>query len=173
VLAIIFWHWQRRKSKSKSKLYYVRQSVSQSVLASDTHLGPATNFMHFLFDYFFRQFRVCWCGVPFLTRSRVCTFQFLPGIASAIFLRSESHGIHEYSLLSLFLRLPQPWGPGSCIYFPQEQGSPIIPWGIESAQKTLLSIFIYSFVAVKSWLFEQPLLNNGCCVIACFAIVEL
>jgi hypothetical protein len=60
-------------------------------------------------------------------RSRVYTFQFLPGIARAAFLRSESHGTHGHTLLSLFLRLPQPGGLGSCIYFPQEQGSPIIP----------------------------------------------
>jgi hypothetical protein len=53
------------------------------------------------------------------------TFQFLLGISSAAFLRSES-----LSLLSLFLRLLQPRGPGSCIYIPQEQGSPIIPSGI-------------------------------------------
>jgi hypothetical protein len=32
--------------------------------------------------------------------------------------------------LSLFFKLPQPGGPGSCIYFPQEQGSRIIPSGI-------------------------------------------
>jgi hypothetical protein len=32
--------------------------------------------------------------------------------------------------LSLFLRLPQPGGPGFHIYFLQEQGSPIIPTGI-------------------------------------------
>jgi hypothetical protein len=40
--------------KSKSKLYYDRQSVGQSVLVSDTQLGPATNFFHsqFLFDSF-------------------------------------------------------------------------------------------------------------------------
>jgi hypothetical protein len=56
-------------------------------------------------------------------RSRVCSFQFLAGIASPAFLRSESHGAHEFILLSLFLRLPQPGGPGSCIYFPQEQGN--------------------------------------------------
>jgi hypothetical protein len=30
--------------KSKLKLIYDRQSVSQSVLVSGTHLGPATNF---------------------------------------------------------------------------------------------------------------------------------
>jgi hypothetical protein len=39
--------------KSKSKLYYTRQSVDQSVLVLGTHLGPATNFSHSLFDYFF------------------------------------------------------------------------------------------------------------------------
>jgi hypothetical protein len=27
------------------------------------------------------------------------------------------------------LRLPQPGGPGPCIYIPQEQGGPIIPPG--------------------------------------------
>jgi hypothetical protein len=27
----------------------------------------------------------------------------------------------------LFLRLPKPGGPSSCIYFPQEGGSPVIP----------------------------------------------
>jgi hypothetical protein len=44
---------------------------------------------------------------PSLTRSRICNFQFLPGIASAAFLRPESHGTHEHILLSLFLRLPE------------------------------------------------------------------
>jgi hypothetical protein len=74
----------------------------------------------------FRLLRVCWCGAPSLTRSRVCTFQFLPGIASSAFLRSESHGTREHILLSLFFRLPQHGGPGSCIYLPQELGSSII-----------------------------------------------
>jgi hypothetical protein len=31
--------------------------------------------------------------------------------------------------LSIF-ETPQPGGPGSCIYFPQEQGSQVIPLGI-------------------------------------------
>jgi hypothetical protein len=90
-------------SKWKSKLYYDQQSVSQSVLVSGTHLGPTTSFSNSLFDYFLWQFWVC-----SLTRSRVCIFHFFPGIASAAFLRSEFHGTHEHSLLSLFFRLPQP-----------------------------------------------------------------
>jgi hypothetical protein len=32
-------------------------------------------------------------------RRRVRSFQFLPGIASAAFLRPESHGTHEHILL--------------------------------------------------------------------------
>jgi hypothetical protein len=51
----------------------------------------------------------------------------LLSIASAAFRRSESHGPHEHTLLSLIFRLPQTGGPGSCIYFPQQQGSPFIP----------------------------------------------
>jgi hypothetical protein len=33
--------------------------------------------------------------------SRVCSFQFLPGITSAGFLRSEFHGTHEH-IVSIF-----------------------------------------------------------------------
>jgi hypothetical protein len=66
---------------------------------------PLTNFS-LLFLIIFRQLRVCWCGAPSLTRSPVCSFQFLLGIASAAFLRSESHGTHEHILLPLFFRLP-------------------------------------------------------------------
>jgi hypothetical protein len=72
-----------------------------------------------------RQLRVSSCGASSLTRRRVCSFQFLLGIASADFLTSESHA--TFMVLCLFFTLPHPGGPGSCIYFPQEQGSPIIP----------------------------------------------
>jgi hypothetical protein len=78
----------------------------------------------------FGQLRICWCGAPSLSRSRVYIFQLLLGIARAAFLRSESHGTHdEHILLSLFLRLSQPGGPGSCIYFLHEQCGPVIPPG--------------------------------------------
>jgi hypothetical protein len=52
----------------------------------------------------FRQLRVFLYGAPSLTRSRVCSFQFLLVIASAAVLRSESHGTHEHILFSLFLK---------------------------------------------------------------------
>jgi hypothetical protein len=41
-----------------------------------------------------------------LARCRVCSFQLLLGIASAVFLGYESYGTREYILLFLFLRLP-------------------------------------------------------------------
>jgi hypothetical protein len=56
--------------------------------------------------------------------------QFLPGIASAAFLRSESHGTHEHSLLSMFSEAPPTWRTGFLYIFSQEQGSPVIPPGI-------------------------------------------
>jgi hypothetical protein len=92
-------------SKSKPKLYYDWLSVGQSVLVSGTHMGPAANFSLSLFNDF-RQLLIPWCGAPSLRRSRVCTFQFLLGIASAAFLRSESHGTQKHTLLSLFSRPP-------------------------------------------------------------------
>jgi hypothetical protein len=101
-------------------IYYDQQSVR-----------PSTNFSHSLW-LLFRQFRVCWCEAPSLRRSRVCTFPFLPGITCAAFLISESHRTHEHSLLSIFFRLPKPGGPSSCIYFPQEQRSPVIQCGYTS-----------------------------------------
>jgi hypothetical protein len=50
---------------------YDRQSVSQSVLVSGTHLGPTTN-LSFLLEIFFRQLRLCYFVAPSLTRGRVC-----------------------------------------------------------------------------------------------------
>jgi hypothetical protein len=85
----------------------LRPTVSRPTRPGVRHpSGTRDQFCPFSLWLFFRQFRVFWCGAPSLTRSWVCTFQFLPGIASAAFLRSESHGTHELSLLSLFLRLP-------------------------------------------------------------------
>jgi hypothetical protein len=49
----------------------------------------------------FRQLRVCWCGAPSLSRSRVCSLQYLLDIVSAAFLRSESHETHVHILLSI------------------------------------------------------------------------
>jgi hypothetical protein len=49
-------------------------------------------------------------------------------ICSVITQWSESRGTCNRTLLS-HLRLPQPWGLGSRVYIPQEQGGPVIPPG--------------------------------------------
>jgi hypothetical protein len=75
--------------KAKVKLYYYRQSVGQSVLVSDIHLGPANYVSPSLYNYFWTVAGLL-MWAPSLTRSRVCSFQFLSGIPSTAFLRSES-----------------------------------------------------------------------------------
>jgi hypothetical protein len=103
----------------KSKLYYGRRLVRQSVSVSGTHLRPSANFSPSFF--ILRQLWVCLYGMPSLTRVRVRSFQLLLDIASSDFLGPQSHGTHEHILLTLFFRPSKPGGPGSCIYFPQEQ----------------------------------------------------
>jgi hypothetical protein len=102
----------------------LRPTVSRPVRSGVRRPRPIFPNISFIF---FRQFRVCWCGASSLTRRRVCTFQFLPGIASAAFLSSEFHGTHEHILLSRFLRLPQPEGPGPYIYLPWNSVAQLYP----------------------------------------------
>jgi hypothetical protein len=54
----------------------------------------------------FIQLRVCWCGAPSLKRGRICSFQLLLGLASGVFLGSESRGTHDYILLSQYWDYP-------------------------------------------------------------------
>jgi hypothetical protein len=77
---------------------------------------------------FFRQLRFCNFVVPSLMRGRACNLfvQLLLGLARAVILGSKSRRTRGHILLSL-MRLPQPGGPGSRIYVPQEQGGPVIP----------------------------------------------
>jgi hypothetical protein len=58
-------------------------------------------------------------------------------ICSVITQLSESLRTHNHTLLS-HLRLPQPRGPGSHIYIPQEQGGPVIPPGTLGSLRTRL-----------------------------------
>jgi hypothetical protein len=106
--------------RSQSQSYIMTSSQSASLSWCQAPIWDPRPVVPLLSSIIFRQLRVCWCGAPSLTRSRVCTFQFLPGVTSSAVLRCESRGTHEHILLSLFFRLPQPGGPGFCIYFPQE-----------------------------------------------------
>jgi hypothetical protein len=57
---------------------------------------------------------------------RATSTQLLLGLARAVTHGSKSHRTHGHILLS-HLRLPQPGGPGPCIYIPQEQGGRYTP----------------------------------------------
>jgi hypothetical protein len=105
--------------KLKLKLSCDRRSVGQSVLVWGSHLELMNSVW---------QLRISWCRVPSLTRGRICNLlvKLLLSLARAVTLGSMSRRTHGHILLS-HLRLPQPGGPGPCIYFPQEQGGPVIP----------------------------------------------
>jgi hypothetical protein len=142
---------QYRSNQSRNESYIM---TGQSVCLGVRHPSGTVTISPLLSLIMFRQLQVCWCGVPSLTRSQVCNFQFLPGIARAAFLKSESHWTHDHILLSLFLRLPQPGGPCSCIYFPQEQGSPVIPSGTGfqcSKVNSLQTWLVFLTLTVTLW----------------------
>jgi hypothetical protein len=110
---------------SEVKLIYDRRSVGQSVLVLGSHLEPMTRFFFSVW-----RLRVSWCVAPSLTRGWVCNLrvQLFLVLARAVTLGSKSRRTHDHILLS-HLRLPQPGGPGLCIYIPQEQGGSVIPPG--------------------------------------------
>jgi hypothetical protein len=98
------------------------------------------NNFFFLLEIFFRQLRVSYFVAPSLTRGRVCNLLLLLLLASAVPLESESRGTQDHILLTQFLRLSQPGGPGPCIYIPQEQGGPVIPPGTGFPFRRLLRL---------------------------------
>jgi hypothetical protein len=72
----------------------LRLTVSQSVsLGVEPHLGLMTRYL-LLFD----SYGLAFCGVPSLTRGRICLLYML--LASKVFLGSESLGTRNHILLS-------------------------------------------------------------------------
>jgi hypothetical protein len=138
-----------------------RRSVGQSVLVSGAHLESVTRF---LLSHW--RLRVSWYGAPSLTRARVCNLlvQLLPGLARAVTLGLKSRRIHGHILLS-HLKLPQPGGPGPCIYIPQEQGAPVISPGTGFRFCRLLRLGkIWSLKGGNNTLLFLPLTVASCCV---------
>jgi hypothetical protein len=75
----------------------LRLTVSQSVsLGVEPHLGLMTRYLLLLDSYIAEAF----CGLPSLTRERVCFLYKLLALASAVFLGSESLGSRDHILLS-------------------------------------------------------------------------
>jgi hypothetical protein len=99
------------------KLIYDRQSVASLSWCQAPIWDPRPIF--FLLEISFRQLWVYYFVASSLTRG-----QLLLSLARAVTLGSKSRRTHNHILLS-HLRLPQPGGPGPCIYIPQEQGGPV------------------------------------------------
>jgi hypothetical protein len=70
---------------------------------------------------------------------RVCRLQLLLVLASAVILGSESRGNHDHILLSEVRDSPNLEGQVP-VFFPQEQGGPVIPPGTGFPFRRLLGL---------------------------------
>jgi hypothetical protein len=122
-----------------------RQSVDQFVWVSGLPLGSLTRFylaLLFSFDNY-----VIWLSMRPLWRENrsviYCTIASGPCQSNHTW--AEVPQISDHILLS-HRRLPQPGGPGSRIYVPQEQGSPVIPpgTGLEAVYFLLRNIYKFN-----------------------------
>jgi hypothetical protein len=102
---------------TNSKQCYDR-GQSASVLVSGTQLGSMTPFLFLSHSWGL-------CGWPSLMRGRVCSLQFLLGLASAVIIGSETNRTHDHILLSEIWDSPS-GESGPHIYIPQEKGGPFI-----------------------------------------------
>jgi hypothetical protein len=107
-----FYDWLQKvkvKAEVTLRLVVYRQSVRPSITSLETH------------DQIFFQLNSCGNG-PYvtssLTREWVCHLQSLQVLASAVILRSDSRGTHDYNLLSQFRDFPNLEGWSSYLYPP-------------------------------------------------------
>jgi hypothetical protein len=105
------------QSKSKSKLYFDRQSVGQSVLVSGTHLGPATNFSLSLFDYFLDSFGFVDVGRPLWREVGSVLFSFCQASPVQPFSDLSPTGLMSIVIVSIF-ETPPTWRARFLYLFP-------------------------------------------------------
>jgi hypothetical protein len=79
-----FWQPQPSIAPLKAEVIYDRRLVGQSWCQAP--IWELRQIFLFLSLIIFRQIRICLCGTPSPTRSRVCSFQLLLRIASATYL---------------------------------------------------------------------------------------
>jgi hypothetical protein len=99
---------------SESELYYDRQSVGQSVLVSGAY------------DQIFiivRLLRVCWYGVPSLTRGQICRLQLLLSSPTQSFSGPSPAGLMT-TFYCLRFETPPTWSTRSLYLYPPGTGWP-------------------------------------------------
>jgi hypothetical protein len=135
-----------RNCQSQSQSYITTDGQSASLSWCQAPIWDPRPIFLLLSLIILRQLRVCWCWAPSLTRGRICSFQLLLGLASAVFVGPESRGTEGHILLSQFFRLSQPEGPGPSICFSKEQGIPVISqaFGRVEVEFHLNNIYKYS-----------------------------
>jgi hypothetical protein len=139
-----------KKFKEELKLN-LRPTVSRPVFLGVRHSSGTRGQFFFLLEISFRHLRG-YSVASSLTRGRVCNLlvQLLLGLARAVTLGSKFRRTHGHILLS-HLSLPQPGGPGSHIYIPQEEDGPGFPFvasydsqgysdGILERKQTIMSL---------------------------------
>jgi hypothetical protein len=140
--------------KLKSKLYYGGHSVGQSALVSGNHLGPATNFSHSLFDYFFDSFGFVDVGRPLWREVGSVPFSFCRASAAEPF-----SDLNPTGLMSIFY----------CLYFWDSPNLEGVIW-LKSKSKSC-----YDWRSVNLCLGVKPtlelvtryyFLSESCCVVS-------
>jgi hypothetical protein len=111
----------------------------------------------FLLEISFRQLRLCYFVAPSLTRGQVCNLLY-----NCVWTLPEQSllGRSPAELTAIFyslLRLPQPGGPDSHIYIPQQQGDPVIAPG--TGYQAISNSVIATCVIVWFWLYHVVICN--------------
>jgi hypothetical protein len=70
---------------SQSQSYITTDGQSASLSWSQALISDPWPMFLLLSLIIVRQLRICWCGAPSLTGSRVCSFQFLRGVMSIFY----------------------------------------------------------------------------------------
>jgi hypothetical protein len=103
------------KDASQSQIYITTDG--QSLLVSKSIWGPRS-------DFRYRQLRVCWCGMPSLTKRMGLSFTIATGPRQRSYSRvRDPQDSWPYFTVSNS-RLLQPGGPGLRIYIPPGTGFP-------------------------------------------------